>query len=180
MKLSEFLKLMGQVIEQGYGDEIEWQEGLMPCDNSFSFRDETIWVILNSGMKEQIARMISDRIKKAIGEYRDISEAFNHKGKVAAIKLVMQKHGELFTEYRKSENKIEFLQTIPYIGKITCWHLAKNLGEDCVKPDRHLVRIGEMYGMTPDGLCKKLSEESGFKKCTVDIILWRSANLKLI
>jgi len=180
MKLSEFNGLKAELIYRGYGEEIEWQENLRHCNNSFDFRDETIWVILNSGMKEQIARMINNRIKEAIAKDIDISLVFGHKGKVAAIKLVRRDCGKLFEEYCKAENKIEFLQTIPFIGKITCWHLAKNLGEDCVKPDRHLVRIAGIYDLTPANLCEKLSNESGLKKCTVDIILWRSANLKLI
>lgn len=174
------INIVNELIMLGYQEEIEWQESLKPCDNSFDFRDETIWVILNSGMKEQIARIIINRIRLAIDEGRDISTAFNHKGKVAAIKHVRENCGKLFEGYVMAGNKIEFLQTIPYIGKITCWHLAKSLGEDCVKPDRHLVRIASGYDLTPDNLCEKLSKQTGFRKCTIDIILWRAANLKLI
>ncbi len=180
MTNSEFMKLMCELIDRGYGEEIEWQQSLMPCVDSWNFAQETVWVILNSGMKEQIARQIKDRIYAARNVGKDISEAFGHKGKVAAIKFVWDSYDRLFNEWIRADNKIEYLQTIPFIGKITCWHLAKNLGVDCVKPDRHLVRIADMYGWTPDDLCSKLSNDSGLKKCTVDIILWRAANLKLI
>lgn len=180
MKGHEFMALVKELRYRGYGDELEWQENLKPCSSASDFAAETVWVILNSGMREQIARIIKSRIYDALLDGADISTVFGHKGKVAAIKYVWDKYDILFADYLKAESKIEFLQTIPYIGKITCWHLAKSLGEDCVKPDRHLVRIAAGYDLTPDNLCEKISGETGYKKCTVDIVLWRSANLKLI
>lgn len=175
-----FQVLQQKLIYMGYGGEIDWQRNLQECDNYVTFIDEAIWVILNSGMKEQIARQISNRIKAALIEGRDISEVFGHKGKVAAIKLLLHKGHELFAEYCKSENKIEYLKTIPFIGNITCYHLAKNLGHDCVKPDRHLVRVANKYNLTPDELCETISKETGEKKCVIDIIIWRACNLQLL
>lgn len=180
MKATEFNELVNELKLRGYGDELEWQESLKPCTVPLQFVSETIWVILNSGMREQIARIICHRIDRAIEEGLDISTAFGHKGKVAAIKYVLENGADLFAKWQAATDKIVFLQTIPFIGKITCWHLAKNLGEDCVKPDRHLVRIASQYDLSPDSLCKKLSSETGYRKCTIDIVLWRAANLKLI
>lgn len=179
MELNKFIHIAIELMD-GYSGEIEWQENLQPCDNSHDFFREACWVILNSGMKEQIARKIWDRIRIAWSQDIDISTVFNHKGKVAAIKYLAESHARLFSEYAESENKIEYLETIPFIGKITKYHLAKNLGFDCVKPDRHLVRLANQYGTTPNELCETLSKQSGYKKCTVDIILWRAANLGMI
>src|SRR5204862_28581 len=39
-----------------------------------------------------------------------------------------------------------WLTRCPYIGPVTCWHLAKNVGMDVVKPDRHLVRMAQASG----------------------------------
>jgi hypothetical protein len=180
MEHQQFNEILTAVVGMGYGHDVEWQENLTPCDNSHDFFLETSWVILNSGMKEQIARIIWDRIKNAWHEGKLASDVFGHKGKSAALEFVRENHASLFAAYIESNDKITFLQTIPFIGKITCWHLAKNLGHDVVKPDRHLVRIAATYGRTPDELCEKISKETGYRKCVVDIVLWRAANLKLI
>ncbi len=180
MEAKQYMDIKAWLIAEGYDDEIDWQQNLKECNNSIDFYLEACWVILNSGMKEQIARKIWEKIKHAWSIKLDISEVFGHEGKVAAIKHIKANHLKLFEEYLMSEDKIEYLQTIPFIGKITRYHLAKNLGHDCVKPDRHLVRIASGYGMTPEQLCEKISKETGDKKCVVDIVLWRAANLKAI
>jgi len=176
----EFNDIRMKVVEAGYEEEIIWQQQLKECETVADFFMETCWVILNSGMREQICRVIWNRIQEAWDNGIDISNVFNHKGKVAAIKHVKKNKERLFSEYQKAENKIDYLLTIPFIGKITCWHLAKNLGQDCVKPDRHLVRVSEVYNTTPDALCERISSMTGEKKSVVDIIIWRACNLGLL
>lgn len=176
----DFEALMASLISRGYGEEISWQRDLKECETSSEFANEAIWVILNSGMKEQIARKIYNKISDAISANVDISTVFGHAGKVAAIKHILANHANIFTNYCLSEDKIAYLQTIPFIGKITCYHLAKNLGHDCVKPDRHLVRIAGQYNLTPVELCEKISVVTGEKKCVVDIIIWRACNLNIL
>jgi hypothetical protein len=77
-------------------------------------------------------------------------------------------------------DKLSFFESLPWIGPITKYHLAKNFGVECCKPDRHLVRIARQYDMTPDELCRKLAEETGNSVNTVDTVLWRAANLGFI
>lgn len=180
MEKELFLRLVTILEEAGYSEEIRWQRELKPCATDGDFSCEAVWVILNSGMKEQIARKIWERIREAWRNDKETSTAFNHKGKVKAIDFVISNQTELFNNYRKADNKIEFLQTIPFIGSITKYHLAKNLGHDCVKPDRHLVRIAKDYNTTPDELCEAISKETGEKKCVVDIVIWRACNLGII
>src|SRR5207247_691617 len=117
-------------------------------------------VILNSGMKAQIARLIWDRIQHAWNKNIDISNVFKHKGKVAAIKYVEKNYATLFENYQAAGDKIQFLKTIPFIGEITCFHLAKNLGFDCIKPDRHLVRVAKQFNTDPNTLCDNISKET--------------------
>lgn len=180
MNKERFIEIMQTVCAMGYFDEIKWQRELQPCSDADTFFSETCWVILNSGMKEQIARKIWQRIQAVWYQGGNTIDAFKHAGKVKAIDFVASNHNKLFAEYNNAEDKITFLQTIPFIGKITCWHLAKNLGHDCVKPDRHLVRIATQYNTTPDELCAELSKQTGEKKSVVDIVLWRACNLKII
>lgn len=178
MRGQDYLHLKQDLVNEGYDQEINWQTNIKPCEDSEEFKNEAIWVILNSGMKNQIAQMIWNKIRTAWINGVDISEVFGHKGKVAAIKYICDYHSRLFLEYQQSEDKITYLQTIPFIGGITKYHLAKNLGHDVVKPDRHLVRIANNYGFSDcNELCQKISDETGDKVSVVDIVLWRCANL---
>ena len=178
MEASDYFDLKNKLIESGYAEEIDWQTNLQPVTDPVIFRNEAIWVILNSGMKAQVARLIHTRIWRAKNDGRDISEAFNHNGKVSAIKRIMAEYAEMFDQYIDCLDKLEFLESLPFIGKITKYHLAKNLGHDVVKPDRHLVRIAAANGFDDCNiLCRKLSEETGDKVSVIDIVLWRSANL---
>lgn len=179
MKLTEFYNLKQKVVNVGYGGEIAWQESAS-CDCADEFLWNYIWVVISSGIKNQVARVIEQRIVEAYNTGTPIENAFGHKGKVKAIKEMIAKHEDIYEDYLESPDKVGFLESLPYIGKITKYHLAKNLGEDVVKPDRHLVRIAKRYDMSPLELCEKLSQETGLRVATIDIILWRGANLGLI
>lgn len=180
MLKEDFLTLYNELIKRGYEDEIDWSENLQPCSDSEVFCQEYIWVVLNSGMKNQIARKIYERIKTALSQSRPISSVFKHKGKAEAILNMTLVKDELFTMYQGAEDKLIFLESLSYIGEVTKYHLAKNLGVDTAKPDRHLVRIAKQFNMTCFELCEKLSKEMGLRIATIDVVLWRAANLGLI
>lgn len=178
MSTEKYLQLKEKLIEFGYDHELKWIEQIKPCNNEFDFANEAVWVILNSGMKEQIARVIWDRIKQAWSEGKSTSSAFGHKGKVSAIDYIVKNRGEIFAQYDCCLKPLDFLESLPYVGKITKYHLAKNLGHDCVKPDRHLVRIAKIYNFENCfELCKWIRNQTGDKISLVDMVLWRSANL---
>ncbi len=180
MNPNKYLDIKQKIIDRGYSGEIDWAEDLKQCTDSATFCQEFIWIVCNSGMKNQIAAKIYEKILNAIIEKRDISEVFGHKGKVSAIKHVIKNQVKLFKEYCFSENKLEFCKSLPWIGDITKYHLAKNLGMDCIKPDRHLVRIAKQYGTDCFVMCKNISDRIGDKVRTVDLVIWRAANLGLI
>ncbi len=178
MKAERYFKLKEKLIEFGYGHEIDWIANIKPCEDANNFADEVTWVILNSGMKEQIARQIWDKIKKAWLSGQPTSSAFGHKGKVAAIDFIHKNKQNIFDQYFGCAEPLIFLESLPFIGKITKYHLAKNLGIDCVKPDRHLVRLAIEYNFDDCfTMCNKISSETGDKVSMVDMVLWRSANL---
>ncbi len=177
MKKTEYLTLRKKMEVAGYGKEITWSETLKPCDCADAFFCEFSWVVCNSGMKEQIARKIWTRIVDAIKCNVPVSKVFGHKGKSAAIQYVYENRERLFSEYLVAQDKLNYLLSMPWIGEITKFHLAKNLGFDCCKPDRHLVRISEVHRTTPDQLCKRLAKATGDRIATVDLVLWRCANL---
>ncbi len=71
----------------------------------------------------------------------------------------------------------ELLQKLPYVGPVTCFHLARNIGLlECVKPDLHLVRMAEHWGYEdPMEMCRAV-RPSGMPLGIVDLILWYSAS----
>jgi len=180
MTKEQYINLKQKIIATGYSEEIAWAASLKPCDNANLFGLETVWVIVSSGMKNQIARIIEQRIYHAIDNGQPISSVFGHQGKVKAIEYILANKSQLFDAFQIAEDKLEFLKSLPYIGNITKYHLAKNLGIDMVKPDRHLVRIAEKENKNPHELCKEISDLIGDSLAVVDTVIWRAANLGMV
>ena len=181
MKKEGFERLMAEVKERGFTEEVEWAQGVGEPKDAFAMFCEYVWVVLNSGMRYTVAVKIRDRVWGALGEGRPVKEVFGHPGKGAAIQLGWDdKMHEWYDGFLEAEDKVEFLGTLPWIGKITKYHLARNLGVDCCKPDRHLERIAREYGTTPEALCRELAEETGMRVGAVDAVLWRAAEQRLL
>lgn len=178
MTTETYQALRKKLYDEGYFHEIEWAQNVKPVADAHNFWLEYAWVVLNSGMKNQVAQMIWDKVRPVVEAGRSASEVFRHEGKCKAIDYVWQNREKLFQDYLKDDDKIEFLKILPYIGEITCWHLAKNFGFDCAKPDRHLVRIAAAEGVDP--MCRRLAQATGDRIATVDLVIWRAANLGLV
>ena len=70
------------------------------------------------------------------------------------------------------------LKSLPYIGPVTCYHLAKNIGLQVAKPDRHLTRLANHTGYNDVQLfCEDISRQTGDSIPAVDIVLWRFASI---
>ena len=69
---------------------------------------------------------------------------------------------------------LDFCDSLPWIGGITKYHLAKNFGAQVAKPDVHLVRLAEREGCAPQQLCERLAAATGWRVITVDTLLWRA------
>ena len=178
--LAEYQRLVSEIIARGYARDIAWAQEVQPPETPEDFAREAIFVICNSGMKAQVARKIFENVMVHKKSGLPASGAFGHKGKCAAIDTIWANKEEMFTEYMATEDDYDWLERLPWIGPITKYHLAKNIGVDCVKPDRHLVRIAEAHGTTPEDICDELAHLSGHRLGTVDLVLWRAANLGLI
>lgn len=182
MSPDEYLSLRYQIVELGFDYQIAWAETVSEPGTAEEFAREYIFVVCNSGMKAQIARAIFERVMEAIFAGRHPSEVFGHRGKADAIWEVWQSRHLWFNKYLSvpDTEMVDFFETMPWIGGITKWHLAKNCGADVVKPDRHLVRVAEMYQTTPDDLCRTLAAVTGDRIGTVDYVIWQCCNLGII
>jgi hypothetical protein len=75
---------------------------------------------------------------------------------------------------------VDFLQTLDFVGPVTKYHLAKNIGLDGVKPDRHLVRLAKAARFqSPNDLCQAIANITGDKLSVIDLVLWRYLTLGL-
>jgi hypothetical protein len=181
-----YLDLKAKVIEAGYAAEVDWAEGLKPVEDSWEFFCEYVWVVINAGMREQVARKIFDRIMDELekGGSETLDHAFGNKAKVMAIQDMLANLTDTFEKYRALETddgRLRFLEGLHFIGSVTKYHLAKNLGMTTVcKPDRHLVRIAGESSTTPQAMCDGISQVTGDSVALVDQVIWRAANLGMI
>lgn len=138
---------------------------------------EFAFVIFNTGMKNQIAQKMFEKFRDAGNDPNTV----NHELKKAALIRGLNENIIWFQELKRKTNdrdRVEYLQTLPFIGKITKYHLAKNIGIDCVKPDRHLILLGKKFEFdTPRMMCEFIASKSGDLLRVVDVILWRYCNL---
>lgn len=159
----------------GFADsDIEWCENIVPPSDPEEFAREVIFVICNSGMQNNVARGIFDRIVPALDAGASSFSVFKHKGKTAAIDLIWSTRVALLAAYLASEDKLAFCQSIPWIGPVTKYHLAKNFGADVAKPDVHLQRLADHRGVSVHDLCAELAAETGYRIATIDTLLWRA------
>lgn len=173
--LDFYYRAYNDVVKRGYGAEIDYIDAIKPIheQNPHTFFLEYVWVVLNAGMKEQVARKIYEQYI----ENFDVS-LIRHPSKHSAIKEMIDVYHVKFAEMMRVQDKIAYLEKLAWIGPITKYHLARNIGIDTVKPDRHLVRLAEMFVFdTPMSMCEHIHEDSGAKLGTIDVVLWRYCNL---
>lgn len=181
MDVTTYLELKQKIIEAGFEEDIIWAENIQECASAHDFAREHCFVVANSGMKAQIAVKIFRRCWSALTENQPIDDTiFRNKPKRKAMQFVYNNRERLFDEFRLASDKITYLKTLPYIGEIIVYHLAKNFGVECCKPDRHLIRIAGGKNKTPEEICRSLANITGDKIATVDSVIWRAANLGLI
>lgn len=184
------------VIRAGFGWEIDWQEQLtLESVNEQHVLREQAWVVLSSGMRAAIVARLFEQVTRAFWDWdaaaiqenpsRCVARAlaaFSHPGKVNAIATNCQMLAEEGLDEWKQELRAQGptrLMRFRYIGPVTCWHLAKNVGLDVVKPDRHLLRMARASGTRdPDSLCALFANMTGDRLAVVDLVLWRYATLR--
>jgi len=184
------------IVEAGFEHEISWQEHrrLDEVDERLFLR-EAAWVVLSSGMRESVIRGVFPAVEAAFGHWNSArwivehqsecraraTEAFRHAGKVDAlveISLTVASRGVVSMLDDLRQRGPDALRTLPYMGPATSKHLAKNLGVDTAKPDRHLVRVAEATGYaSPASLCEQLARMVGDTMAVVDLVIWRFATI---
>lgn len=170
------------------------------------FADMCNYVILVGGFSQKTAK----KIHAKIGEYlhknganiNGLLSIFNNKNKMNAIAKIWDNRNALCAAYYGIDDfdgKINFLQNLPHIGKITANHLARNLGEDVVKYDIWIQRLGVVFSnkallakyidngkLNPeiksacDEMFDYLVRETGLPRGYIDVVLWKALQIGLI
>ena len=191
-----YVEAKEMVIREGFGYEIEWQNARrLSLMSESEFLKEAAWVILSSGMRETIVRRVFGGISAAFLDWKSAASVahnrkacearavrlFHHPAKIAAIASVCErvsKVGFATTLRAIQTGGLGFLRTFDFIGPVTGFHLAKNIGLDVAKPDRHLTRIARAVNLgNPQELCRIISVATGDRISVVDLVLWRYATL---
>jgi hypothetical protein len=181
-----------EFVQTHFNHEIIWQRTVHMSDITESdFLREAAWVIFCTGFRERTLRAHFSYLSLSFCDWESaavISEhaeacrtaalaAFNNARKVnAVIEIARRVVREGFPTLKNNIlcRPIEVLQTLPYIGPVTVYHLAKNLGLPVAKPDRHLKRLAATLSY-PDAhvLCQDIAALTGDPPHVVDLIFWR-------
>jgi hypothetical protein len=158
-----------------------------------AFLRESAWVILASGMKEVVVRRLFPAVSSAFLEWRSAADIerhhkrceqralqyFRNPRKIRAIVAVccdVARTGFLAIHQTLKRDGLAYIREMPYMGPVTSLHLGKNIGLQCVKPDRHLVRMAVAAGYdSVERMCIEIADAVGDKLPVVDLVLWRYA-----
>lgn len=181
-----------QLVDLGFAAEIKWQEHQKPTSVSEeSFLREAAWVVYCSGFREATVRRYFDYLSLCFFDWssaHDIAangsscisaamNAFGNRRKHEAVVTIASRVAAAGFKSFKRELMIApilTLQGLPFLGPVTAVHLAKNIGFDIAKPDRHLVRLKDQLGFNNvSEMCQVISTESGDPVKVVDLVLWR-------
>lgn len=178
--LKRFRRIERALQQAGYGDDSLWSEQISPPADAEQFAEAAVYVICNSGMHYRVAQDIFQRCMASLRRKGSVRKAFRHPGKSKAIGSIWKGREQLFAAYVDADDKLEFCQSLPWIGPVTSHHLAKDLGVDIAKPDVHLARLARRDKTTVSRMCAKLSRLTGYRQATIDTMLWRACATGII
>ena len=169
---------LNYIMNSEFKNEMEIQDNLVfDRITPEQFMSEFAFVVLSAGMKNQV---VVGMMKKLVDSDWN-PDVINHDLKRKAIIEGINNYPKWFAELKSKitdREKVEYLETLPFIGKITKYHLAKNIGIDCVKPDRHLVLLAKEFKYeNPRFMCEFLSKQFNQKLRVIDVVLWRYCNM---
>jgi hypothetical protein len=135
--------------------------------------------ISSSFLEWQSARCISERAEECI---TNALRHFRHERKIRAIAgaAATLSLAPSFAAFKDQllRDPIRELQSFAYIGPITVFHIAKNIGIAVAKPDRHLQRLARSSGFeSVEDFCGSIARFLGEDIRRVDSVLWRFATL---
>ncbi|MDE6478233.1 MAG: hypothetical protein K2L95_00175 [Alphaproteobacteria bacterium] len=187
-------------------DEIRRNLTNPPCVTADEFFTAAAYVILAGGFSQKTAKRkhaeIMDCIAQFGADFDRLIHLFRNQNKIAAICKIWENrtaYRDAFYACATDDARLDFLGTLPHIGRITANHLGRNLGLDVVKYDIWIQRLGVLYARNPalhekinnanldgdvrracDDMFAHLVRETGWPRGYIDVVLWKSAQQGLI
>lgn len=197
------LREMGLDSDDKSFDEIKKILSNKPRFSPDEFASIVSYVILAGGFSQKTAKKIHKIImEKMPANTGDLLPIFNNKNKINAIVKIWgnrESYCDGFYKCSTLDEKLNYLQKLPHIGKITANHLARNLGENVVKYDIWIQRLGVVYGGNTalyqkidngkldadikkccDDMFEHLHKETGLPIGYIDVVLWKALQNHLI
>ena len=147
------------------------------------FWEEYLWCVYASGFNAKVLTTLFPKLLTALNQTMNsplldteyLLQVFRNDCKArAVVKCITLRN--LLTWDKFVANYLTWtddMSKLPHIGSTTKYHLARNLGHDCVKPDLHLKRLAEFYQQgTPREMCEGLAKLANERIGVVDFILW--------
>lgn len=204
--LDKQLREMGLDSDAQSFDEIKENLAHRKILASDAFAENCIYVILAGGFSQKTAKKIHAQIMEYIhnhgADFDGLFAMFHNKNKINAICKIWNGRDEFCRKYYELDNtdaRIKYLSKLPHIGRITANHLARNLGEDVVKYDIWIQRLGVLYAQNPalaqkidnkklcpeircacDAMFDDLCAQTKLPRGYIDVVLWKSSQTGLI
>lgn len=204
--LDSILRAQGLDSDAQSFDEILQNLKMRKIYNADEFASHCAYVILAGGFSQKTAKKIHEKIISFLRDnganFDTLIDIFNNKNKISAICKIWDNRKNFCDGYyalNTLNDKLKYLQKLPHIGKITANHLARNLGEDVVKYDIWIQRLGVRFVNQPDllekinngDLCEDIKcacdemfahlvRETGLPRGYIDVVLWKSLQQGLI
>ena len=197
------LREMGLDSDDKSFDEIKNILSNPPRFSPDEFASIVSYVILAGGFSQKTAKKIHKIImSKMPANAGDLLQVFNNKNKINAVVKIWdnrESYCDGFYKCNSLDEKLSYLQKLPHIGKITANHLARNLGENVVKYDIWIQRLGVLYSGNSalyekidngqlnseikkccDDMFEHLNQATGLPIGYIDVVLWKSCQNHLI
>ncbi|MFO8017429.1 MAG: hypothetical protein R6U96_02240 [Promethearchaeia archaeon] len=160
--------------------------------DSSKFLREYTWVVFSCGFKADTVRKYWSEIQKMLFNFNvkkirklTFEEMLNkcpikNERKVTAIYKTCRDLDKQFLAkiaHLDSEKEAkELFKSLPFIGDITVFHIMRNLGIDCYKPDRHIKNLAKTLGIEEKKIFNILLSKKKVKYVGIaDFILWRAS-----
>jgi hypothetical protein len=190
--IRHYLQAKNWIDRSPFVHEVEWQSSVQFISlTETEFLRQYAWVVLNSGFREAVVRKHFSYISLCFCDWESAASIVQNseacigcatsvfgnwrklKALVEAARMIESEGFEVF-RLRIKAGAMSELERLPYIGAVTKFHLAKNLGLDVAKPDRHLVRVASRFGYKDvQRMCRDIFDFCGDKIAVADLVLWR-------
>lgn len=148
------------------------------------------WVVVSCGMTANVTKKLWPGLTEGFRQWQPAAVAANRREvRVAALGVLKNPRKiDAILDYAEDlvqnpgqisrlaampvKEVLAYLQTLPWVGPTSRYHLARNLGWDVVVQTGPVPRLAAFLGRTPEELVTTTARTVGERVRTVDLVLW--------